>query len=90
MTTVTISKKEKTSLLKRIFNRSRKEYTNPYLGGILLGIVLIDVFGPHTLPDGMSEIAHGQDIIHVGHDVHITLSLLLGFCQKDHHPNSHI
>ena len=40
MTTATISKKEKTSLLKRVFNRSRKEYTNPYLGGILLGIVL--------------------------------------------------
>jgi len=40
MTTAAISKKDKTSFLKNIFKRPTQKYANPYLGGILLGIVL--------------------------------------------------
>ncbi|HEB65498.1 MAG TPA: hypothetical protein ENJ02_08145 [Chloroflexi bacterium] len=36
----TASQTEKTSFLKKLFNRPEKEYADPYLGGILLGLVL--------------------------------------------------
>ncbi|NHZ72610.1 MAG: YeeE/YedE family protein [Aquificales bacterium] len=43
MTTITPTE-PKRSLKQRIFNRPAKAYINPYLGGILLGIVLFSAF----------------------------------------------
>lgn len=43
MTTATNSS-EKTNILKKIFRRESRPYVNPYLGGVLLGLVLFTSF----------------------------------------------
>jgi hypothetical protein len=70
--TTTTKQQKKESLFKKVFNRPTKSYFNPYLGGVLLGLVLFTSFfitgSGLGASGGLSRyVAFIEDIIVPGH-----------------------